>query len=169
MPDLSSLVESLRGGLSGVPPIVIGLALLVGPTLAFVGYQFVSSSRRVQSAGEAEAVPFWVCHECRSINQLRHPRCYHCGIVRAASEDLEIIVEEPIRAPAFFEAPEGSPFAALGARRPFDEEESAASGPGVPVMASRPSEAVAVGPGKGDAWDEELEPRVVTRSAEGTR
>ena len=169
MPDLSGLVESLQSGLSGVPPMVIGLALLVGPTAAFVGYQFMSSSRRVQSAGDAEAVPFWVCHECRSVNQLRHSRCYHCGISRDASAELEIIVEEPVRAPSFFEAPEGSPFAALGAKRPFDEEESAPGGPGVPVMGSQPGTGVAVGPGKTDAWDDELEPRVVTRPAEGSR
>lgn len=56
--------------------------------------------------------------------------------------DLEVIVEQPSRAPGFFEAPAGSPFAALGQAAATIEPS-----PGVPVMAPT-SDPVAVGPGR---------------------
>lgn len=170
MPDLNPFIESLQRGFAEIPPVAIALFLLAGPTAALIGYRLLSASRRLQNAGEIESAPFWVCHDCRSVNELRHTRCYHCGISRDASEELEIIVDEPSRGPAFFEAPEGSPFAALGAKRPFVEDAvPSTSGPGVPVMGPRPSDAVAVGPGQPSASVDELEPDAVTPRGEGTR
>ena len=142
MPDLSGLVEALRQGLSEIPPIAITLALLAGPTAAFVGYRLFHAARRFQSSDEAKAAPYWVCPDCRSVNQLRHTHCYHCHQERDMQPDLEVIVEQPSRAPGFFEAPAGSPFAALGQAASTIEPS-----PGVPVMAPT-SHPVAVGPGR---------------------
>lgn len=142
MPDLSGLVEALRQGLSEIPPVAITLALLAGPTAAFVGYRLFHAARRFQTSDEMQASPYWVCPDCRSVNELRHSRCYHCHQERDMQPDLEVIVEQPSRAPGFFEAPAGSPFAALGQAASTIEPS-----PGVPVMALTP-DPVAVGPGR---------------------
>jgi hypothetical protein len=144
MPDLSGFVEALRRGFDEIPPVVIAIALLAGPTAALVGYRLLSASRRLQSADELAVAPYWVCHDCRSVNELRHSRCYHCHQERDTQPDLEVIVDAPVRAPGYFEAPAGSPFAALGHGASTPE-----ASPGVPVMAELPVDPVAVGPGRG--------------------
>lgn len=143
--DLSSLIESLQSGLSSIPPVAIALVLLAGPTAALIVYRLISVTRRIPATPEAEIAPFWVCHDCRSVNQLRVSRCYRCGAERDAAEAVEVIVEQPASRPSTFEAPAGSPFAALGTR--VDQAEP---GPGIPVMADWPvtPARVAVGPGR---------------------
>jgi hypothetical protein len=145
--DLSGLVEAFRGGFAEIPPIAIALGLLAGPTLALIGYRLVGVATRAGSTTTAEAAPYWVCHDCRSINELRAGRCYHCGLGRDAIQEIEVIIEAPVVAPTFFEAPAGSPFAALGGN--VDLASSRGAGPGVPVMqdTSEWSTGVPVGPG----------------------
>jgi hypothetical protein len=145
--DLSALGESLGRGLSEIPPVAIALALLAGPTAALVGYRLIGAARRLPATGQIEPAPFWVCHECRSINELRQTRCYHCSLSRDLTPDVEIIIDAPIGSPATFDVPAGSPFAALGGR-----VDRAAATTGVPVMsdASSWNTGVPVGPGRAD-------------------
>jgi hypothetical protein len=143
MPDLSGLVEALRQGFSEIPPVVIAIALLAGPTAAMIGYRMFHAARRLRSVDETQAAPYWVCHDCRSINALGHSRCYHCHEERDRQPELEVIVEQPIRAPGYFATPVGSPFAALGQAASTIEP-----APGVPVMEAHPVDPVAVGPGR---------------------
>lgn len=144
--DLTELIESLQRGLGEIPPVAVALALLAGPTLALIVYRLFSASRRLPIMAGPEVAPFWVCRDCRSVNELRLSRCYRCGTDRDAVEAIEVIVDQPAVRPTTFEAPAGSPFAALGGM-----VEQAGDRPGVAVMAEdaghRP---VPVGPGQPD-------------------
>lgn len=142
--DLNNLVESLQQGLAEIPPVIVALVLLAGPTAALIVYRLFSASRRLPLAAGPEVAPFWVCHHCRSVNELRLSRCYRCGANRDAVEEIEVIVDQPAVRPTTFEAPAGSPFAALGGM-----VDQAVSGPGVPVMAEEARRSpVPVGPGQ---------------------
>jgi len=147
--DLSGLGEAFARGFSDIPPIAIALGLLAGPTLAMIGYRLVGVARRLPASSAFEAAPFWVCYDCRSINELRAGRCYHCGVARDAAPEVEVILDMPMGAPARFDVPAGSPFAALG-RMP-DAAAPTGQRAGVPVMAdpSDWSTGVPVGPGTG--------------------
>jgi hypothetical protein len=146
--DLSALGESLGRGLSEIPPVAIALALLAGPTAAMIGYRLIGVARRLPAEGQIEAAPFWVCHDCRSINELRQTRCYHCSQSRDATPEVEVILDAPIRGPVTFDVPAGSPFAALGGR-----VDRAAATTGVPVMGDAEdwNTGVPVGPGRADS------------------
>jgi len=150
--DLSAIVESLQRALGEIPPVAIALSLLAGPTAALIGYRLIGVARHLQTSPEVAAEPLWVCHECRSVNELRHSRCYHCGLERDATEEIEVIVSEPTGAPRFFEVPEGSPFAAISTNAQIgaSSQATAGAGPGVPVMADpwAATDPVAVGPGQ---------------------
>lgn len=148
--DLSGLGESLQRGFGEIPPVAIALALLAGPTVALIGYRLIGAARRLPGSGQIEAAPFWVCHDCRSVNALRLDKCYHCGMGRDTTPEIEVILDAPIGAPATFDVPAGSPFAALGGR--MDAAARAAATPGVPVMvdAAEWNTGVPVGPGRTD-------------------
>ena len=137
--DLSSVLRSIQAGLNQVPPVAIGLALLAGPTLALVIFRFISMARRGQAETETITTPLWVCHSCRSINDLHAMRCYRCGNERDALGKIEIVIDRQEPQRRMFEAPEGSPFAAVTDTQPR----------GVPVMgpASGARGPVPVGPG----------------------
>jgi hypothetical protein len=145
--DLSAIGNALQRGFSEIPPIATALILLAGPTLALIGYRLISVARRMQASPAIEAAPLWVCHDCRSVNEFRLSRCYRCGVEREAAGEIEVIVDHPLRGPSTFDAPAGSPFAALGAP---NQPMAHGPGPGVPVMdaAGHPSDGVAVGPGR---------------------
>jgi hypothetical protein len=145
--DLGALGESLQRGFGQIPPIAIALALLAGPTAALVGYRLISA-RRVPVSANLEASPYWVCHDCRSVNELRLTHCYSCGLSRDAVAEVEVILDAPSGPPAFFDVPAGSPFAALGGNA--DRTRAPAPGSGVPVMADASdwNTGVPVGPGR---------------------
>ncbi len=140
--DLSAFVESLQRGIGAIPPIAIGLVLLAGPTVALIGYRMVGVARRMQTSPEVEAAPLWVCHDCRSVNELRLSRCYRCGLERDRAGDVEIVMDQPAIRAMPMDMPAGSPFAAAAA--------GGRQGPGVPVMADREPlvQPIAVGPGR---------------------
>ena len=140
--DLSAFIESLQRGFGAIPPIAIALVLLAGPTAALIGYRLIGVARRMQTTPEVEAAPLWVCHDCRSVNELRVSRCYRCGLDRDQHEHVEIVVDQPAIRPMPAEVPAGSPFAAVAT--------GGRAGPGVPVMADLETLArpVAVGPGR---------------------
>jgi hypothetical protein len=146
--ELGALGEAFQRGFGEIPPVAVALVLLAGPTVALIGYRLISAARRLKPAAEVEAAPYWVCHDCRSINELRARRCYHCGLGRDATPEIEVIVDAPMSAPATFAVPAGSPFAAIGGNA--DRSPAAAPGPGVPVMgsASNWNTGVPVGPGR---------------------
>jgi hypothetical protein len=148
--DLGALGESLQRGFGEIPPVAIALALLAGPTAALIGYRLISAARRAPISTEAEAAPYWVCQDCRSINELRLPRCYSCGLSRDAATEIEVIVDAPPARPTTFDVPAGSPFAAIGGNT--DRGGPPAPGPGVPVMADAPDwdTGVPVGPGRSE-------------------
>jgi len=141
--DLSALIESLRRGLEAIPPVVVVLGLLGGPTAALIGYRLIGVARRTPASPEPEAPRFWVCHACRSVNELRLSHCYRCATERDQIGDMEIVVEQPAPRPGPVNVPAGSPFAAVAAGVPQQ--------PGVPVMIGRGAHdpPVAVGPGPG--------------------
>jgi hypothetical protein len=156
--DLSGFAESLGRGFSEIPPIAIALGLLAGPTVAMVGYRLIGVARRMQIQPEIGAAPFWVCQQCRSVNELRLSRCYRCTSKRDAVGDIEVILDRPVGPPASFEVPVGSPFAALAANLdPAMSHASATrppgSGPGMPVMAEQGIGRVAI-PVRGDQLGE---------------
>jgi hypothetical protein len=140
--DFSSLVTSLQDGLREIPPVVIALALLAGPTAALIGYRLIGMARRTPTSPDTGVAPLWVCQGCRSVNELRLSRCYRCGLEGNTADEIEVILHQPSGPPAPFEVPAGSPFAARAAE--------VQQRPGIPVMAEpAPSwDAVAVGPGR---------------------
>ena len=145
--DLGALGESLQRGFGQIPPIAIALALLAGPTAALIGYRLVSVARRTPVSTDVGASRYWVCQDCRSINELRQRRCYSCGLGRDATSEVEVILDAPIGRPTTFDVPAGSPFAALGGNADVG---GAAPGPGMPVMADATdwNTGVPVGPGR---------------------
>jgi hypothetical protein len=168
--ELNGLIESLQRGVATIPPVVIAIGLLAGPTAALVGYhvigyRVVGMARRLQLSSHVDVPPLWVCRSCRSVNEVRLSRCYRCG--REAASDVEFVFAQPSASPAFFEVPAGSPFAALSAAT----NQSAGENPGMPVMAdsSFSRDPVAVGPGHpvdAPAWPvfPEVEPARLVRS-----
>jgi len=143
--DFGAIGESLQRGFGEIPPIAIALVLLAGPTAALIGYRLIGVARRMHTSPEVEAAPLWVCHDCRSVNEFRMAHCYRCGMARESGGEIEVIVDAPIARPSTFEAPAGSPFAALGGT-----VEGHDRGPGIPVMAdaATATDGVAVGPGR---------------------
>jgi hypothetical protein len=150
--DFSGFGDSLARGLGQIPPIAIALGLLAGPTVALIGYRLVAVARRMQTAPEVAAAPLWVCRDCRSVNELRVSRCYHCGLERDTAAELEVIVDQPASRPMTFDAPAGSPFAALGGNVDTAPVAGPSARHGVPVMADPAAgrAPVAVGPGPAD-------------------
>lgn len=147
---LGSIAQSLQVGLGQVPPVAIALGLLAGPTALLIGYRFVTVARRMRMTSEVHAATLWVCHSCRSVNELRLNRCYRCGSERGAIEEAEVVSDRPASPVRRFEVPAGSPFMA-----------AAQQSQGIPVMdpATGARDPVAVGPG-GDA---KLEPSTPQR------
>jgi hypothetical protein len=161
--DLNAFTETLRRGFSEIPPIAIALVLLAGPTAALIGYRLVRVARRMRTAPETEAAPLWVCHDCRSVNELRVSHCYRCGVERDATDEIEIVVDQPAARPGWFEVPAGSPFAAVAT--------GGQPRPGVAVMTgpTAADERVAVGPGHDQAVLPSGREEEAVRRVEGDR
>lgn len=138
--DLGAFIESLQRGSAEIPRVAIALLLLAGPTSLLIGYRLIGAARR-QERQAVEAAPLWACHDCRAVNEVRRSQCYHCGAAPDKGGEIEWVVEAPAARPSTFEAPAGSPFAALGANA-----EQRAPAHGVPVMADE-HDWTAVGPG----------------------
>ncbi len=153
--DLSEIAESFRRGVQEVPPIVIALALLAGPTIVLVIYGLFSVARRMQGSSEnVKATPYWVCRDCRSINEMRLARCYHCGLARTATREVEILIDRPGYRPVPLVLPVEAPSKALAASASATPVASLARAArsrkraGTPVMSQAADvDPVAVGPG----------------------
>lgn len=86
-------IESLRIGIGLVPPALIAMVLLGGPTAGWLLYRYVVQPRTARMRAFARAT-LWVCPNCRSVNDLRLRRCYRCD-AQPADEDLELIDAHP--------------------------------------------------------------------------
>jgi hypothetical protein len=91
--DVEHWIIALRAGIGLVPPILIAIVLLGGPTAAWLLYRFVVQPR-AKRLGSMDASAMWVCPNCRSVNELRMSRCYRCDASRD-EEDLEVIDAHP--------------------------------------------------------------------------
>lgn len=90
--ELEHWITALRVGVGLVPPILIAILLLGGPTGAWLLYRFVVQPRAKRMSG-MDASSMWVCANCRSVNELRMSRCYRCD--SPADGDLEVISADP--------------------------------------------------------------------------
>ena len=86
-------INTLRAGLGVVPPTVLAMILLGGPTAFWLLYHFVVEPR-VNRMRVLERAPFWVCASCRSVNDARLFRCYRCD-AEPVEDDLEVIEADP--------------------------------------------------------------------------
>lgn len=127
-------IENLRRSLSLVPPAILAIVLLAGPTAAWLLYRFVVQPRARRLAADGSEL-LWICERCRSANEVRASRCYRCAMERD-----EIV--------GTIQVVDGDGIVTLA---PLEDEATGASPVGLPVMAAantagRPS--VAVGPGR---------------------
>jgi len=90
---LAEWIDSLRAGIGLVPPALIAMVLLGGPTAGWLLYRFVVQPRTARMRA-IERDAFWVCPNCRSVNDFRLTRCYRCDSHPAAS-DVEVIDAQP--------------------------------------------------------------------------
>jgi hypothetical protein len=93
--------EALQAGIGIVPPALIAIFLLGGPTAIWLLYRFVVQphAARLRENAEANDAPtFWVCPECRSVNNIRRRWCYSCD-AEPYEDELELIEAEPVVPP----------------------------------------------------------------------
>jgi hypothetical protein len=93
--DFEHWITALRAGIGLVPPVLIAIVLLGGPTAGWLLYRFVVQPR-AKRLGSMDASAMWVCPNCRSVNEMRMARCYRCD-ASPADEDLEVIDAHPTR------------------------------------------------------------------------
>ena len=74
---IAEWIDSLRAGIGLVPPALIAMVLLGGPTAAWLLYRFVVQPRTARQRAYERAA-YWVCPHCRSVNDFRLTRCYRC-------------------------------------------------------------------------------------------
>jgi hypothetical protein len=91
--DIEYLINALRAGIGLVPPVLIAIVLLGGPTAGWLLYRFVVQPRTRRLGGK-DGTAMWVCPNCRSVNELRMKRCYRCDAL-PDEEDLEVIDAHP--------------------------------------------------------------------------
>jgi hypothetical protein len=155
--EIDAFLRALEAGIGLLPATVIAVALLGGPTAAWLLYRFFIQPRNSRyRAAPVSAV--WICSGCRSANELTSSRCYRCrrewheghvGIIDPGSGELitvALAAPAPARVTATGPAPvpldrlvEQHPEIAAGRRGPVPV------GPGK-TKADRPPRAV--GPGR---------------------
>ena len=86
-------IDLLQAGIGRVPPTLLAIILLGGPTACWALYHFVVQPRTARLRA-FEHAPFWVCPNCRSVNDHRLARCYHCNS-EPLEEDIEVIDTSP--------------------------------------------------------------------------
>lgn len=124
-------IETLQRSLALMPPAILAIIFLAGPTAAWLLYRFVVQPRtRRYAAGGSDLL--WICDQCRSANEVRSSRCYRCAMDREAITGALQIVD-------------GDEMVSLGP----DDEDLAPYPLGQPVMAASTAHPpVAVGPGR---------------------
>ena len=80
MPDgFTDAMSAIQAGLQQLPPVVIVIGMLFGPTLAWFGYRSYRSPKSTVARVDGPEL-YWICRECRSANQPRARHCYLCGL-----------------------------------------------------------------------------------------
>ncbi len=159
--DPSDSIQAVERSLNSLPAAAFVIVLLTGPTILWLLYRFVVQPRTSRYDGSHGEL-LWVCADCRSVNEVGHSRCYHCGLDRAAitgplqvfdgeglvTLDSELPDDDLELAPAALESAIPIEATALGTRPGPETTASpaAVSSPAVPP--TRPRKLVAVGPGK---------------------
>jgi hypothetical protein len=92
--DIEYLIRALQAGIGLVPPVLIAIVLLGGPTAGWLLYRFVVQPRTRRRFGRSDAASMWVCPNCRSVNELRMRRCYRCDALPDQAE-MEVIDARP--------------------------------------------------------------------------
>ena len=75
--DIEAYLRALEAGIGLLPAAMIVVALLGGPTAAWLLYRFFIQP----NSGRDRASPMgtiWICTGCRSANELTASRCYRC-------------------------------------------------------------------------------------------
>lgn len=132
----TDVIENVQRNLSLMPPAILAIIFLAGPTVAWLLYRFVVQPRTRRYAADGSDL-LWICDQCRSANEVRSSRCYSCAMERDEIVALQVV--------------DGDGIVSLDA---LDDEEEPDGGPvGVPVMArtARSRAPVAVGPGPAPA------------------
>lgn len=136
MPILQDAAELIALALDRIPATVLVIALLAGPTLAYLLWLGLGYHRS-GGGGEQVVIPitaeFWQCRECLSLTPVAQDECYRCGAPPEGWGD-----EEEVQDPA-------------------------AATPGVPVMAPLGDAAVDEGPALAPTAEPALEPAPVGR------
>ena len=121
MPDvLTDAMTAIQTSLEQIPPVVVMLGMLFGPTLAWFGYRVYRTPKSSIPRVEGRDL-FWICRECRSANQPRARHCYHCGLDPQETETIRVVdhgailelAPEPQAPPPFEEEP-ALPLVAVG-------------------------------------------------------
>ncbi len=89
---LGDVFQAIQSGLSEIPPAVIVVGLLFGPTLIWFIYRLYVGPRAGQ-VQEGAGDLFWVCPECRSVNEPKRVRCYLCQTDRTSVEGALRVVD----------------------------------------------------------------------------
>ena len=92
--DIENLFRALQAGIGLVPPVLIAIVLLGGPTAGWLLYRFVVQPRTRRRFGRSDGPSMWVCPNCRSVNELRMRRCYRCDALPDEAE-IEVIDARP--------------------------------------------------------------------------
>ena len=81
--DPSDSIQAVERSINAIPAAAVVIVLLTGPTILWLLYRFVVQPRTSRYGGSHDEL-LWVCADCRSVNEVGHTRCYHCGLDRAA-------------------------------------------------------------------------------------
>lgn len=74
-------IENVQRSLSLMPPAILAIIFLAGPTAAWLLYRFVVQPRTRRYAADGSEL-LWICVRCRSANEVRSSRCYRCAMER---------------------------------------------------------------------------------------
>jgi hypothetical protein len=89
--DPGDIVAQLQRMVGLVPGALLAIVILAGPTTAWLLYRFVVQPRTRRFAHDGDPL-LWICSDCRSANEVRHSRCYRCGLERdAIVGDLQVL------------------------------------------------------------------------------
>ncbi len=75
--DIDASVRALEDGIGLLPGALIAIALLTGPTVAWLLYRFIVQPRTSRYRA-TQIGALWICGYCRSANDLDSSRCYRC-------------------------------------------------------------------------------------------
>lgn len=174
--ELTDAFDDLQRSLRLVPPAILAIVFLAGPTAAWILYRLMIAQPQMRRRAADGSDLLWICERCRSANEIRSSRCYRCAMERDETVGaLKIVDGEAIVTldpddgdPAY---PLGQPVTAAATARP-----PVAVGPGrsrpepasetVEPVGERRRRSVAVGPGK-DASSAPASPRKVVAARRG--